>query len=443
MASSVSVVNVWSASQSKEQFLPSLHHPRTWRWVISLLVLVYLFQIFTSLRLNTDAITLLSAGQSAAQGHGFLEDGKPTVFPPAYPSLMAMLLRLGWAHPIVIVGLNFAFLGLSVLALRYLLRVAFRFPSIGGLQVIAFTLLSFVLIKHVTIPLTDIAFLSIVTGSLAAMVKASSRKSLRGSVGWTAVAFLTVLLAIATRRNGIALIPAFGWLVFFHPIHRRWFEQVRVLQKAAALGAVLLMLMTFAETAVATSTLRDMEATRGPKLTPAVIAEALGYHVVEVGELALNIPSSKAPAKVGRILVPAVGVVILGLTTAGLMRRRREIGPVDIFCLSYAAILFVWPYYDARFWIAVLPFVMTYVTLSLENRLHGVWKALAVGYKIGFAAAGVLALLYSTTLTFSGARFGERYAGGTMRTSYCVAFSTCASADKNDQKVAALLRSYQ
>src|SRR5258708_9538427 len=74
--------------------------------VLLLLTTCFVLQVFTPLRLNNDAIVLLSMGESAAHGGGFLDSGQKTVFPPGYPALLAGLLRVGFAHPLVIVGLN-------------------------------------------------------------------------------------------------------------------------------------------------------------------------------------------------------------------------------------------------------------------------------------------------------------------------------------------------
>jgi hypothetical protein len=63
------------------------------------LAIGFWLQIFTPLRLTTDAVTLLSMGESAVHGGGFLDDGKKSVFPPGYPAMLAFLLRLGLAHP--------------------------------------------------------------------------------------------------------------------------------------------------------------------------------------------------------------------------------------------------------------------------------------------------------------------------------------------------------
>ena len=74
--------------------------------VIAILVAVYILQMVTPLRLSIDTFVLLTAADSAARRGGLLYDGQPTQYPPGYPMLMAVLMRLGIAHVWVIVGVS-------------------------------------------------------------------------------------------------------------------------------------------------------------------------------------------------------------------------------------------------------------------------------------------------------------------------------------------------
>jgi hypothetical protein len=74
--------------------------------VIVILVAVYILQMVTPLRLSIDTVVLLTAADSAARRGGLLHDGQPTQYPPGYPMLMAVLMRLGIAHVWVIVGVT-------------------------------------------------------------------------------------------------------------------------------------------------------------------------------------------------------------------------------------------------------------------------------------------------------------------------------------------------
>ena len=116
-------------------------------------------------------------GDSAAHGGGFLDGGQKTVFPPGYPVLLAMLLRLGLAHPWVIVCLNTVFLSAGLFAAYSLLIRRFFADKAVVLMICSFFLLSYVVIKHFPIPLTDVPFFCCCMCCLAVMSQATSKDS--------------------------------------------------------------------------------------------------------------------------------------------------------------------------------------------------------------------------------------------------------------------------
>ena len=123
-----------------------------------LLTATYLLQMLSPLRLNTDAIVFLTLGESAASSHGFLFRGHSTHFPSGYPMMLAGLdcARLGasWAF----VGLNCLFTGAVVFSSYALYRRAFGLSGQIAESLCALVLLCWILIKHVTLPTSDVAF---------------------------------------------------------------------------------------------------------------------------------------------------------------------------------------------------------------------------------------------------------------------------------------------
>jgi hypothetical protein len=120
--------------------------------ILLLLGFFFVFQAFSPLRLNTDAVVLLSMGESAAHGHGFLNNGQKTVFPRGYPALLAVLMRTGLAHPWAIIGMNIVFLSVGLFATYSLLTRESIENKTVVLTICSLFLLSFVVIKHITFP---------------------------------------------------------------------------------------------------------------------------------------------------------------------------------------------------------------------------------------------------------------------------------------------------
>jgi hypothetical protein len=375
---------------------------------LAAIAVAYLIQLPTPLRLHNDTVVLVSMGESAARGGGFLYHGHASHYPPGYPAIVAVLLKLGAFHVWTAIALNFLFLALGLWAAARLVP--------HSRLVILLTLLSFVTIKHCTIPLTDLVFFGVAMACLVLFE--------RGRL-WEAC--VLVLAAIAIRRNGIALVPPLLWVLY-----RR-----RSILLAPALAAA-------AFTVRMTSTLQDFHDTvAGHTLVDSAI-QILNFRCLEFGEIATNLPSTALPL-LRQAILPWAGALALALIAAGLWIRRKSFGPTEIFFLGYAAILFVWPYYDPRFWLPVLPLVFGYAGLSLERLVRrGLPKQLLAAYLTVFAMMGALVLGVSIRITFSGSRFPDAYGNAQFRPTYCAYYGSCTADPKEiDADGLHLLRTYR
>ncbi len=158
----------------------------------ALLVFAYLLQARSPLRLNTDSVVLLSIGASVADGHGFLYRGEATHFPPGYPAMVALLDRLGLASSWSFILLNCAFLGVSLVACYLFCRNPLGLAPSASAGACCMVMLSFVLVKHVTIPVSDVAFLGLFT--LVLLLLSRSRDE-AGYVRWSWLVWAVLLAA--------------------------------------------------------------------------------------------------------------------------------------------------------------------------------------------------------------------------------------------------------
>src|SRR5207249_3481140 len=156
--------------------------PRPESWVrmkhsvFAILIAAYFLQVVTPLRLHPDTVVLMTVAESVQRGTGYLFHGQPTVFPPGYPTLIALLAKLHLAYVGVFVALNVVFMVLGLLAVRYLLSDFF--PSrraVFGICVVS--LLSMVFIRFSALLLTDMIFFGVSMCSLAALKSASRHLS--------------------------------------------------------------------------------------------------------------------------------------------------------------------------------------------------------------------------------------------------------------------------
>jgi hypothetical protein len=416
---------------------------RTSKILLVLLLICFAAQVFSPLRLNNDAIVLLSMGESAAHGNGFLAGGRETVFPPGYPALLAVLLRTDFAHPWVIVGLNVVFLLVGLLAAYSLLIREFFEDKAVVLTICSFFLLSYVVVKHFTIPLSDVPFFCCSMCCLALMSRARGVDSNLRFVLLAVAAWLLAVAAITVRRVGVALVPPLVFMIVRSP-------RVELLLKRPSLRAKLIIVVTSVFVCVGTvqavrktSTLSDfMGAARKVKV-PTLVLQIFSYRFTELGELFGNVPLTKMPTRL-HVMVPWIGLTLFLLTLVGLSTRRGKICPTEVFLVCYTGILFVWPYRDARFWLPVIPLLIAYSILAVKRlRLP---KIVVTVYCIMFATLGFVAIAYSTRISFAGSRFPDRYGDGNLRPTYCAAFQSCRDGgdpSKVDAKVLRLLQEYR
>ncbi|HXN45044.1 MAG TPA: hypothetical protein VN893_00290 [Bryobacteraceae bacterium] len=409
--------------------------------VILILVAIYFLQAATPLRLHPDAVVFLSTAESAEPGGGFLFHGQPTVFPPGYPALLALLIRLQMAHVWVIVSLSVLALVTGLVAVRYLVR-AEGFGEDVALGVCTLSLLSFVFVKYSAIPLSDPLFFGLSMCCLAAMKQPrSSGFRLRR----TLAAAVLLIASVGVRRVGVALIPAAVYLLVVEYGVRAHWMRLSVQMKGAAVlvGAAASALLGYV--IYGTSTLRDFTGALKNGSLSEMAVRIVTHRLKELGEIALNVPAAAVPRN-GQNILLMVGLLVFALVCGGVRLRRKQFGAVEVYFISYVAILFVWPFADPRFWLPVIPLLIAYAGLSLGRLARrAVAREILRSYVVLFAVMGLVALATSTALTFSGSRFPEAYAYEEFHSTYCAAWHCQGSFDatKVDQDGLHLLRRYK
>lgn len=156
------------------------------------------------------------------------------------------------------------------------------------------------------------------------------------------------------------------------------------------------------------------------------VGHVLEMRMQDFGELFLNVPASQ----LGRLhwAVYAAGPILLGLLLLGFYRERRDLRVSHVYLLAYMAILFVWPYVDARFWIPVLPLLAIVILqgfrpfASSKPAMCGV-----LGYLIIYGFMSLASAAYTTRITFAGDRFPQLYGSGSLREAYLSAWSGSAT----------------
>ena len=381
--------------------------------VIVAVGLVYLTQAFSPLRLNHDSVELLGLAASVADGRGFLYYGEPSRFPPGYPAIIAVLDRLGLASSSTFILLNCLFVMLGLFASFKVLRRSLNLPVEASLLCCVLSVLSFILTKHIPTPGSDCVFFGLTATTLWLLVESEESSAARR---WLLLLSAALLCAasVSVRTIGIALIPA---LIFVAIRNRR----VMLIGLSVNVLAVLLIGMRTTYVSLALEKYDKAGGMSG-------VAGFLIFHLCELGELVVNLPFTRMP-ETARPLIAGIGLLVLVAVLAGILRHRRS--AVSVFGLSYFLIIFVWSYYDPRFWLPVLPLMFAWIALGIEPWLK-IPRArfMTVAFLVYFVVTGAGTLVYTTRITFGGSRFPEMYGDGTLTPTYRVARGEDANRDR-------------
>lgn len=375
---------------------------RTLSAALIALAAVYLVQLASPLRLDTDSASYLQIASSIADGHGAHPPGAPS-FPVGYPMLVAGLDAAGLGAPWALVALNLAFLILATASLWVVLRRGLDLGGATAGAVCALTLLSSSVAKHAVMPLSEVVFFGLAAAALALLTISAAD----GRMPLLAGGVLLALAACSVRTAGIALAPAV--VLAFRSRRSRIVATITVV-----VGAAL---------AVATTPRYLDELSGGWGEGPLRSGAHEGRDLLELlGAAVGNIPESKIDT-VSPFLV-AIGAAALLAIVAVIVTRRHCLGPVDGWVIGSVVVLFAWPSDASRFVLPVFPFLLGYGALLARR-----WRSAAIAYVTLFAALGLVAIALSTRLTLSGEHFPERYADGRLAPTYRVAWGMAEPGD--------------
>ena len=417
----------------------------------------YLLQIFSPLRLNGDSATLLAMAVSAEQDHGYLVNGHSTQFPFGYPLVVKTLLQTHVANSMLLIILNLVFLMVGLVAMRSCTK-AIKVTG-GFLLPMILVLSSWVMVKHVTIPLSEFLYVGVSLLSLQFVmlfwVQSGDRKW-----WYLALALFFGFVALQCRTVGLSLFPVFIITVCLHqntaPV-RAWLVAQRRLLGALAGGSIILVcgfwfwIRTTSwyelQFIGANSYGKTMQGIYQGKTLAKVLGNSLYWFMLEFGTIFTNMPRHKFPQL--RSIYLGWGILSWSMVLYGawlLLRGRRLIPVVAYFC-SYSLVMFLWAGHEERLWLPLFP-VLAVLFLSAVDALMDRWPFLRYpfrSYLVIYVVLGAVSLGYSTRISLSGREFGEVFGDGTTRMTYRYAFKNGKKVDLSqvDQGSVRLLRIFE
>jgi hypothetical protein len=174
--------------------------------------------------------------------------------------------------------------------------------------------------------------------------------------------------AVSIRAAGIALTPALLWALLTHPFAKRvgWRRILAIIAFPAAIG------VWFGVARISRSEyVADILTSRYSSGTAwDVIGLQQLTKVSAFGELFTNLRAENFRT-VYRGEFVLGGLICLAIILGGFGTRVRRFGSLDVYLMSYAAIIFIYPYFSygssRRFWFPVLPFVFGLAYLAVDR----------------------------------------------------------------------------
>jgi hypothetical protein len=396
---------------------------------------LYLLQLASPLRLNTDVTRLLAMAVSAHEGKGYLVEGAVDQFPLGYPRIVRLMIDLGVAGSPTLIGLNLLCLALTLLAAARWCRdlpVATATPLIVMLPA-----LSWVTIKHVTLPLTEMPYLAASAWCLESL---RLHERGRGLARWGSFAAALGLAAFAmhVRSIGVSLLPVIAWAALTHPDVRvpkpAWLGRISGKVFVILAGSAVLLLLSALAVAISRgweppagrpggylANLRDSLVELGPF---AFLGRNLEFRVREFGELLINLPVNRLGSLEPFFQLAGLAAWAGVIAGATILLSNGARPPWLIHLVVHSGLMLLWPFRDARFQLPVLPALVicgAMAAAAAAERLPrlAAMRTIFVGL---YVATGLAALLYSTSLSLSGRDFANRYGDNTIRPTYRRAF---------------------
>lgn len=402
---------------------------------LAVLAIVYGAQIVSPLRLNNDSVRYLAMTQSALAGGGYTVAGEPTYLPSGYSRL---LVAAQADTSMTLIVINMIFLAVGMVALDRLLSSIFRFTLPARLIAHVATLTSILFANYSVVPQAESCYFGLSMACLALLTMPAT--SIGRRLGLLGAATAMAFAAIQVRTVGLALVPAIVAQVLILSSDRNLIETVR---KRAGLSIAIAIAVAAATLFLAqrSSYWYDMARLANE---PSGIAVHVMQHLAILGQAVLNLPNRFVGTN-GFAPLALVGLPVLAALLFGMWRQRARFGAIEVYILSYGAIINLWVDYQTRFWMPVLPILLAYLIelIGASNR-----ASVRIGGSAVFAvylAFGIAGLAYTTWLSFSGPEFANRYGEAAIRPIYQAAFAgrTLPDADSSQLLVYNVLVHYE
>jgi hypothetical protein len=369
--------------------------------IFLLVMFLVLLNIFTPLRLNTDGIRYLNIIEYL-NGNLDKNSGAARDFlPHGYPLFLLFLQKMHLLCPAVITLINI----FCVLISSYILAKSLKIEN--KLIYFSIIMISFINIKQFTLPVSDQFFTLLFVWSIYFWIN-----FFNGRLYFIIPALIITIISIYVRTAGIAVVV--GVLLYIIYLNKKL-----ILNKKILLGFIAILFIFFIVIFIDNLSffekkidyIRQLEI-EGMIKNPFSIIKRLSIHIQELGEVVINIPYSKLSS-----IIHLKGFDISLLITAGIVSLYvicKSVAYLKLYnsfvfwaFLSYLIMIFLWPFYDTRFLIPVIP-LFIYLFYYYISKLFKI-RYIKILQVVLYVSLGLISLAYSDLLSLNKSFFLKHY----------------------------------
>ena len=378
---------------------------------IAALLVVYLANCFSPLRLNFDTIRYINIKEWIEAGRPAGNEAGKDFLPHGYVWFLLLLEKVNACHATII----------SLFQLFFFLSGCWLLTKIGDyaryrLPLFAIALLNWMALKFVIIPLSEMQFFFTSSLSLFFFYRWQKEKNFLNAI--SCIAFTA--FAVMTRTAGVTLIIAFT-LYYALAAAQQLKKDRRWLKYFIVTIIVSVVFVVFFADELHISEYNNLLISHFQHGVAYTFGNNIWLHLIDFASVFLNQPSAKVPLLPQMLVNVAffiTGLIFLVLVGYVLLKKA---GRTPLFLRTYVGVYLLmilnWAYFEPRYFLPVFPML---ILIILENfgQLNTIIKKLLRLYLVVYAITGIAALTYYSYTSFNKRELARRQDAGIWRNEY-------------------------
>lgn len=354
--------------------------------LLIIFLIIYVACFTNKISLGGDNIYYYTLGKALASGHGYVDIISPTLtpnnhFPPGYPFIISLFMRLGFEDIAFFYGLNGVFTFLSIIVL-YKLLLRLSFGSRLAFVTCFFVTINTGILSFAITNMSEIPYMLFSLLTLYLLAGLDFKKKVYQDVPF----LLMIGLIIATyyiRTSGVALVLA---VAIYLSIRKKWLHVVSFI---AVFFLAILPWQLRSNALGGNSYVKQLLSKNpyAPELGKAGISDFASRALANVVRyITIEIPSSVTGTLFDNGGTSPVrnwisGICLLLLVAYAFVRffkKSLALLPMLLYLLFTAGMLLLWPekWIGIRFMLPIVPFLLFMLIYSVNSML--VWLSAKV-----------------------------------------------------------------